>query len=180
MTLRPRPRLIHEYALQLPLYEEDGKTKVAAQSELLAIDDHRFLLLCRDSGGGLASKRPASLYRKVELADVQGATDVVGRYDDAAGSIAPNGILRGDITPAAMADFVDLNDNSQLGRFDCTTGRRQTPMIFTKSGKAWHWRPRSNRANIFCLLAAITISSPSMAGWPVKPMPTAAGPTSIP
>ncbi|MEJ0026473.1 MAG: esterase-like activity of phytase family protein [Rhizomicrobium sp.] len=116
------PRLIHEYALQLPLYEEDGKAKVAAQSELLAIDDHRFLLLCRDSGGGLASKRPASLYRKVELVDVQGATDIAGRYDGAADSIAPNGILRDDITPAAMADFVDLNDNAQLNRFGLHNG----------------------------------------------------------
>jgi hypothetical protein len=116
------PRLIHEYALQLPLYRESGKTNVAAQSELLAIDDHRFLLLCRDSGGGLASKRPASLYRKIELVNVEGATDIAGRYDGATGSIAPKGVLRGDIKPASMTDFVDLNDNKQLGRFGLHNG----------------------------------------------------------
>ena len=53
---------------------------------------------------------------------MQGTTDIAGRYDDAAGSIAPNGILRADITPAAMADFVDLNDNSQLNRFGLHNG----------------------------------------------------------
>ena len=116
------PRLIHEYAIQLPLYEDNGETGVAAQSELLAVDDHRFLLLCRDSGGGLASKRPASLYRKVELVDVQGATDIAGRYDGAADSISPDGALRDGIAPAAMSDLVDLNDNSQLNRFGLHNG----------------------------------------------------------
>jgi hypothetical protein len=116
------PHLIHEYAIQLPLYQEDGKQNIAAQSELLAIDDHRFLLLCRDSGGGVASKRPNSLYRKIELVDIAGATDIAGRFDGATGSIAPNGMLRSDITPAAMTDFVDLNDNSQLNRFGLHNG----------------------------------------------------------
>jgi hypothetical protein len=116
------PRLIHEYAVQLPLYQEDGKSNVAAQSELLAIDDHRFLLLCRDSGGGVAAKRPESLYRKVELVDTRSATDIAGRYDDADGSIAPKGVLRDGIVPAAMTDMVDLNDNSQLGRFGLHNG----------------------------------------------------------
>jgi hypothetical protein len=115
------PRLTHEYAVQLPLYD-DGGPAVAAQSELLIVDDHRFLLLCRDSGGGLASKRPNSLYRKVELVDIAGATDIAGRFDDATGSIAPKGVLRGDIVPATMTNFLDLNDNSQLNRFGLHNG----------------------------------------------------------
>ena len=106
------PHLSHEYVIQLPLYQEKAARNVAAQSELLAIDNHRFLLLCRDSGGGQASKRPDSLYRKVELVDIAAATDIAGRYDDASGAVAPLGVLRTDITPAAMRDFVDLNDNS--------------------------------------------------------------------
>jgi hypothetical protein len=116
------PRLVHEYAIQLPLWELDGKQNVAAQSELLAIDDHRLLLLCRDSGGGQASDRPASVYRKVELVDISSATDIAGRFDNATGSIAPKGVLRADITPAKMSDFVDLNDNSQLNRFGLHNG----------------------------------------------------------
>jgi hypothetical protein len=116
------PRLIHEYAVQLPTYQEGGKTAVAAQSEMLALDDHRLLLLCRDSGGGFASKRPESLYRKVELLDIRDATDIAGRYDGVSDSIAPKGVLRGDITPVSMSDFLDLNDNRQLGRFGLHNG----------------------------------------------------------
>jgi hypothetical protein len=116
------PRLIHEYAIQLPTYLDGGKHNVAAQSELLAIDDHRFLLLCRDSGGGFASKRPQSLYRKILLVDTNNATDIAGRYDGAADSIAPKGVLRADIMPAILSDFVDLNDNAQLARFGLHNG----------------------------------------------------------
>lgn len=121
-NLSGTPRLIHEYAVQLPTYQDGGKQYVAAQSELLAIDDHRLLLLCRDSGAGFAGKRPASLYRKIEMIDTRGATDIVGRYDNAADAIAPNGVLRADITPVTMTDFVDLNDNSQLNRFGLHNG----------------------------------------------------------
>ena len=116
------PRLVHEYALQLPTYLEGGKMNVAAQSELLAIDDHRFLLLCRDSGGGFASKRPESLYRKIVLVNTQRATDLVGRYDGPADAIAPGGTLRADIAPAGWTDFIDLNDNAQLNRFGLHNG----------------------------------------------------------
>jgi hypothetical protein len=116
------PRLIHEYALQLPTYLEGGKVNVAAQSELLVIDDHRFMLLCRDSGGGFASKRPESLYRKIVLVNTRGASDLAGRYDGPADSIAPGGTLRADITPASWSDFLDLNDNAQLNRFGLHNG----------------------------------------------------------
>jgi hypothetical protein len=116
------PKLVHEYAVQLPTYLEDDVVNVAAQSELLAIDNHRLLLLCRDSGGGFASKRVASLYRKIEMIELDGATDIVGKYDGATGSIAPKGELRGDITPVKMSDFIDLNDNAQLNRFGLHNG----------------------------------------------------------
>jgi hypothetical protein len=119
--IKAAPRLTHEYVIQLPLYEDSGPA-VAAQSELLMVDDHRFLLLCRDSGGGLASKRPNSLYRKVELVDIAQATDIAGRYDQATDSVAPKGQLRDNIVPAAMTDFLDLNDNSQLNRFGLHNG----------------------------------------------------------
>jgi hypothetical protein len=79
-------------------------------------------LLCRDSGGGLALGRPNSLYRKIELVDTAGATDIAGRFDGATDSVAPDGVLRENIVPAAMRDFVDLNDNNQLKRFGLHNG----------------------------------------------------------
>jgi len=117
-----QPRLVHEYAIQLPTYLDGSQVSVAAQSELLAIDDHRFLLLCRDSGGGFASKRPQSLYRRILLVDIANATDIAGRHDGADGTIAPKGQLRADITPATLSDVIDLNDTAQLARFGLHNG----------------------------------------------------------
>ena len=122
MTSPGRRASIHEYAVQLPLYDEGGKTKVAAQSEMLAIDDHRLLLLCRDSGGGFAGKRDASVYRVVNIIDTAGADDIAGRYDAAGDSIAPRGRLRPDIRPARLRPFLDINDNAQLARFGLHNG----------------------------------------------------------
>ena len=116
------PKLIHEYTVQLPTYVEDDMVNIAAQSEMLAISNKRLLLLCRDSGGGFAGKRAASVYRKVVMLDLAGATDIAGRYDGAADSIAPKGVLRAAITPVKMTDVIDLNDNAQLARFGLHNG----------------------------------------------------------
>jgi len=113
------PRLVHEYAVALPLY--DGNL-VAAQSELLALDDHRLLLLCRDSGGGFTGKRDASHFRRVMMVDLSGATDIAGRFDERGDSIAPKGVLRPDIVSAGLTTVLDMNDNAQLGRFGLHNG----------------------------------------------------------
>ncbi len=116
------PRLTHEYAVQLPLYGESGKNNVAAQSEMLALDDHRLLLLCRDSGGGFTGKRDASAYRVINIIDTAGASDIAGRFDAAGDSIAPKGELRPEIRPALPTPFLDLNDNAELARFGLHNG----------------------------------------------------------
>ena len=116
------PRLRHEYALQLPLYAEGGKNNVAAQSEMLALDDRRLLLLCRDSGGGFTGKRDASAYRVINLIDTAGASDIAGRFDAAGDSIAPQGVLRSEIRPAPLTSFLDLNDQAELARFGLHNG----------------------------------------------------------
>lgn len=113
------PRLVHEYAIVLPLY--DGNL-VAAQSELLVLDDHRMLLLCRDSGGGFTGKRDASHFRSIMMVDLDGATDIAGRFDGRGESIAPKGVLRPGIVPAALTPVLDMNDNVQLDRFGLHNG----------------------------------------------------------
>ncbi len=117
------PRLVHEYVVALPLYS-DGKTDglVAAQSELLALNDHQFLLLCRDSGGGQSLKRDASAYRSILSVELNGASDIVGRYDGVGQAVSPLGVLRSDITPAKTSLLVDMNDNDQLKRFGLHNG----------------------------------------------------------
>ena len=116
------PKLIHEYVVQLPLYSDGARSGVAAQSEMLALNDHQFLLLCRDSGAGFTAKRDASAYRMVSVVTIDGATDIMGRYDGVGGSVAPGGNLLPQITPAALTPFLDINDNAQLARFGLHNG----------------------------------------------------------
>ena len=116
------PKLIHEYAVQLPLYSDGKKPLVAAQSEMLALNDHQFLLLCRDSGGGFTGKRDASAYRVINVIDTDGATDIAGKYDGAGDSMAPGGMLRTNIKPARLTPFLDINDNAQLARVGLHNG----------------------------------------------------------
>jgi hypothetical protein len=116
------PKLIHEYAVQLPFYG-DGKTPtIAAQSEMLALNDHQMLLLCRDSNAGFTGKKDASAYRMVNLVDTSGASDIAGRFDGTGQAIAPMGNLLGSITPAKLSPVLDMNDNAQLGRFGLHNG----------------------------------------------------------
>lgn len=114
---------MHEYAVALPLYS-DGKTEglVAAQSEMLALDSHRFLLLCRDSGGGFTGKRDASSFRAILVIDTNGASDILGKYDGTGDAMAPKGVLRAGIVTVASRPLLDMNDNAQLARFGLHNG----------------------------------------------------------
>ena len=116
------PRLAHEYAVQLPLYADGQKRNVAAQSEMLALNDHQMLLLCRDSGAGFTAKRDASVYRVISLLDTGGASDIAGKFDAAGQAIAPGGTLRADIRPVRMTPLLDMNDNAELARFGLHNG----------------------------------------------------------
>ncbi|RUV33118.1 hypothetical protein EOB77_37795, partial [Mesorhizobium sp. M7A.F.Ca.MR.228.00.0.0] len=61
-----------------------GKTKAAAQSEIVALSDKSFLMLARDSGNGQGLKGDASLYRQVNVVDLSTATDIAGGAFDSA------------------------------------------------------------------------------------------------
>jgi hypothetical protein len=118
-----RPRLIREHVVRLPVFDgAEGKKQVAAQSELLALDETRFLLLCRDSNNGYGMKGATSRYRKIELLDVSQATNIAGSPYDGTVPVAPNGNLADGIVPATLKPFIDLNDNAQLGKFGLRNG----------------------------------------------------------
>jgi hypothetical protein len=107
--------------LSLPVFDADGKKRIAAQSELLALDEARFLLLCRD-GNGFGTKSAESLYRKVELLDVSGATNLVGSQYEGVTPVAPGGKLKADVVPAKLTPFIDINDKAQLAKFGLHNG----------------------------------------------------------
>ncbi|MFT4253593.1 MAG: esterase-like activity of phytase family protein [Caulobacter sp.] len=112
---------IAEYALELPRIRAKGDgeapNKVAAQSELLALTDHQFLVLARDGAGlGSGSANP-TVYRSVLLVDTAGATNLVGETSDAEGAaIAPGGALPAGVVPARQVQLVNLVDPKGLAR----------------------------------------------------------------
>ncbi len=117
------PKLAAEYVVQLPRFKDaKGKELVAAQSELHALDDHRFLVIARDSGHGFGLKDSTSVYRSVDLIDTSGATSIAGTEFDAAKPVAPDGVLDSSVTPVKYAKFIDINDNTQLNRFGLHNG----------------------------------------------------------
>jgi hypothetical protein len=126
------PQLIHEYAVQLPLYQDQTTAKtsllIAAQSEMHALNDHQFLVMARDSSvGETYPATPGSVYRSADLIDTNGATDlaapaVYATYNGPTSQIAPNGVLLPAITPVAYQKFVNIDDNTQLNRFGLHNG----------------------------------------------------------
>lgn len=115
-----------EFVVPLPTFANaDAKTRVAAQSELLALSPTQFLVLARDSNAGRAAESTESLYRHVDVFDVGGAaTDVFGLDDSVAGSVAgaEDGVLDDGITPAEYCAWLDFNVGSELARFGLHNG----------------------------------------------------------
>jgi hypothetical protein len=121
------PELVGEYVVQLPLYQDQTTTqtrlRTAAQSELLALNDHQFLVLARDSSAGYTTNNPASVYRSVDLIDISEATNIAGSAYDLPGQpVAPHGVLDESVKPVAYQRFLDINDNTQLNRFGLHNG----------------------------------------------------------
>ncbi|MER8571696.1 esterase-like activity of phytase family protein [Mesorhizobium sp. M1338] len=121
---RAHLKLAHEYVVPLPVFTDaKGKTKIAAQSEIVALSDQTFLMLARDSGNGQGVKGDTSLVRQIFVVDVSAATDIAGGAFDAAGKpLAPKGVLDPSVTPAKLTPFIDINDNAELGRFGLHNG----------------------------------------------------------
>ena len=121
------PALVGEYAVQLPQFPDPasstGQTLTAAQSELHALNDAQFLVLARDSGNGFSDPTSTSAYRSVDLIDISHATNLAGtKFDSPTNPIAPKGVLDPTITPALYEKFLDINDNTQLNRFNLHNG----------------------------------------------------------
>jgi hypothetical protein len=118
-----RPRLVREHMVPLPVFDTaDGKRRVAAQSELLALGETRFLLLCRDASNGYGMDGATSRYRSIELLDTAQATNIAGTVYDTTVPVAANGRLADGIVPATLTPFIDLNDNAQLNKFGLHNG----------------------------------------------------------
>jgi hypothetical protein len=117
-----QPKLAAHYVISLPVFKDaEGRTRVAAQSELFALDERRFLLLCRD-GNGYGTKNATSRYRKIDLLDVAGATNLVGTPYESLIPVAPGGELVREVVPGKLSPFIDMNDTLELAKFGLRNG----------------------------------------------------------
>lgn len=123
-TPAPAKPVAH-YVMRLPTYTADGDggapNRTAAQSEIRALDGHRFLMLSRDAAGrGAAGKGPI-VYKSILLVDVAGATNLAGgEYETTTASLLrdPAGpALRPGVVPAEGVELVNLLNPVQLARF---------------------------------------------------------------
>lgn len=117
------PAQTGHYIVQLPRFTTaTGATQVAAQSELLALNRTQYLMLARDSGNGYSLASATSRYRQVLLLDTRGATNIAGTAYEGTTPVAPNGVLAAGITPVSQTTLININDNTQLGRFGLRNG----------------------------------------------------------
>lgn len=108
-------KLKAEYVVPLPTFKDaEGKTLVAAQSELAILPDGRLLLLSRDSNNGWGVKGDTSAYRRVDLLDFSGATNIAGTDFDGIKPVAPKGQLDSSVKAATLTTVIDMNDNAEL------------------------------------------------------------------
>lgn len=115
-------KLVHEYVVPLPTFDDKGKVAVAAQSEILALSDKAFLMLARDSNNGQGLKGDTSVYRKIELVDLSVATDIANGEFDGMKPVAPKGEVDSSVKAAKLTSFIDLNDAKELARFGLHNG----------------------------------------------------------
>lgn len=113
---------IGHYVLQLPTVRENGDGQAAdataAQSEMVALNDHQFLVLARDANGRGKGSTKAPVFKSVLLVDTAGSTNLAGTpYEQGVEPIATGGVLAADLTPAKQAELVNLLNPVQLGRF---------------------------------------------------------------
>jgi len=137
---------IAEYALQLPTYRGSGNgstvDKTCAQSEVVALDNARFLVLSRD-GNGLGNSSPnPNVYKSILLVDT-----TVGSPLNFVGDITRNlegglittasGVLDTAITPLSWVEAVNLLNTNQLAKFNVTfdTGSGQVTKL--TMGEKW-------------------------------------------
>ncbi|KAH8682974.1 esterase-like activity of phytase-domain-containing protein [Tricladium varicosporioides] len=120
------PHHVKEFVVPLPLYTDlaTGKVIPATQTEIMHIKDGQFFILARDSGAGFGKARSESVYRHIDIFDIDEATDIKSPNNDCTTcSIASGaGKLKNSIKPTTYCPFLDFNNNSQLNRFSLHNG----------------------------------------------------------
>ena len=141
---------VAEYALVLPTLTQNGGgtavNRTAAQSEIIAIDDHRLLVLSRDGNGiGQVLSNP-SVFKSVLLVDLTAGTptNFAGTAADAEGgkiTSAP-GVIDPAITPLSWAEALNMLNSTQLAKFNINLDAGGTAQV-TKETLSEKWEGMS-------------------------------------
>jgi hypothetical protein len=120
---------IGHYVLELPVFDRDGTggapDRTAAQSEVLVLNDHQFLLLTRDGNGlGIDDGRPI-VFKSIFLVDTTGATNLIGTpYEDGATPLpvvnAGKDLDTAQVTPVTAGELVNMLNTDQLAHLGLT------------------------------------------------------------
>jgi len=117
---------VRHHVVQLPVYRDAGDAgkpdRTAAQSEIRALDGHRFLMLSRDGAGLGSESNVPVVYKRILLVDTHEATNLAGTvYETGTESVLQrrkDTALRPGIRPAAWTEMVDMLDPVELARVD--------------------------------------------------------------
>ncbi len=105
-----------QYVIQLPRVDDNGGTpavnRTAAQSAIVALNDHQLLILSRD-GNGRGGAAVSPVFKSILLADLNGATNFDGTFDAEGQGPAPGGSLSSSVTPIEWKEALNL-----LGKLD--------------------------------------------------------------
>ena len=122
--------LIGEYVYQLTLRGDAASARHTPISEVFAVNDHQLLVLERD-GIGLGGTLGAPLYKKVNLVELNGASNILGTdWDKAVGTAGQKNLpalgdqlaLTNGLITAIRKDFVDLLNPADLAKFGMNAG----------------------------------------------------------
>ncbi|MDB5437941.1 MAG: autotransporter outer rane beta-barrel protein [Caulobacteraceae bacterium] len=151
---------IAEYVLQLPVYNSNGSgaaaNATAAQSEVLALNDHQFLVLSRDGNGrGTDGNAKPVVFKSVLLVDTVGATNIAGTtYATSATPISTTadangaGALISSITPMQQTEVVNMLNTTQLSKFGInTTTNPSTQFTLSEKWEAMGLLPALDEAH---------------------------------
>jgi hypothetical protein len=98
-----------QYIIQLPRVDTDANgivDRTAAQSSILALNDHQLLILSRDNLGRGALGSP--VFKSLLLADLSTATDIDGTYDAEGAAVAPAGTLVAGVIDVTWVEALNL------------------------------------------------------------------------
>lgn len=141
-----------EYVLRLPTLNDgtDGNNlttpnKTAAQSEIIALDDHRILVLARDSNGANikgsngVTNVPAK-FKSVLLVDlsVAGSSNIIGVAGvngNGEKIVSSGSTLKPGITPLAWTEALNMLNRADLDKFNIGIDNFSSPDLLTMSEK---------------------------------------------